>query len=201
MSGSPPQRRAAVYRSLFGVHVVGEWDYWCAYLDGRDVAGCLERAPDAQAFVTRVGVVGEAVGAALGVLLGTLLRGVTPEPNGAARARAWLLAHGGGPVIVRDDAVATHAWHRARCPLPGIAAVLDDREAMPPDVETSPPWWAGVLGLAVWPPSTGEIHAAYRAAARASHPDAGGSADRAARVGRAYEAAKGWLADREEIGR
>jgi hypothetical protein len=61
-----------------------------------------------------------------------------------------------------------------------------------PETAGGEPWWQ-VLGLLTPPQSVEALQAAFRAAAKASHPDAGGSDEQFRRVAAAYVAGKSAL--------
>lgn len=188
-------RRAAPARParasvLFGVCTVGDHEFWAAWLDGADVVTCLATPPSGFGFVRRPHVVAEIVDA-----LASSIFGVTKAatPGGAEAARAWLSSRvTRRSLSYRADEVALNAWHQLGCPMPpGAVAAAGPAPADPPS-------WTKTLGVG-WPTTEVEVTAAYRRAAAAAHPDApGGSADTFRRVQRAYDMAKGWLAEQEE---
>lgn len=58
-------------------------------------------------------------------------------------------------------------------------------------------WWFARLGLETWPPSDGDVTAAYRRLAKVEHPDVGGNAEKFRELALAFGAAREWLAGRE----
>jgi len=180
-----------VLSGVYGVHRVGSWDLWVAWVDGSDPSGCLSAKPDAWGWVAAPTVAATIISTLFGVALGV-------ESDPAAIAAVDALAFHGVAHATREDALAVNAYHRYRPAVPVGHTVAAPPTTSP--AQQQPPWWVVELACP-WPPTRAQVVEAYRARAQVLHPDRpGGSAASFDRARRAYEAAIGWVAGREEQG-